>query len=724
MRDDQEMPSPEPAARSSTEAERDYYRLVAERLGRKSLTDAQDSSRLIHRLRDKEEELRRRHEVLERMIAERTAALVHSNTELRDSTARYDELVRRIPNGVYILRVHADSSVRFEYLSPRACEILGVDADAVMGDALQAIALVHADDRDRLERLSREMTRRRAAFRWEGRFVVRGEIRWIRLESEPTVSTEGDVRWSGVLSDVSERRLTESKLRESEELYRLLNQVAPHAVTVSTLDGVMTNVNPRALQLFGVDRESDAQGRNVFEFVAPGSVPVAMAALDEVMRTGFVTNVELQLRRIDGTEFPGEVNGSLLHDQDGRPRLLVISATDATARRQAEAERLRLQKFEAIGTLAGGIAHDFNNLLQAVFGYVSLAKVELADSRRAESFLDQAEQAMSQAVNLTSQLLTFARGGAPRKAPLALRRTIENATRFALSGSASTCALDVAPDLSAVEADEGQIGQVIQNVVLNASQAMDLAGAVLVSAQDVELQPSEVSALPEGGRFVRIRIRDRGEGIPAEHLPRLFDPYFTTKPGGSGLGLATSYSIAKRHGGAITVASTPSVGSIFDIYLPAASARPQPDEPGASLGVPARFARVLVMDDEELVRDVAGKMLRTLGYDVVCVANGEQAIDAVQAAIECGRPLDVVVLDLTVKGGMGGEESVPAIRQISPGVKAVVSSGYSERSVLSDFRAHGFDACLNKPYTLAALKQTIAALLDAEGPRPEESFSA
>ena len=724
MHDDQVTPTPGPAACSTVEAERDYYRLVAERLGRKTLTDAQDTSRLIGRLREKEEELHRKHEVLERTIAERTAALVQSNTELRESTSRYDELVRRIPNGVYILRIHADSSVRFEYLSPRACEILGVDADAVMNDPWLAIALVHPDDRDRLERLSREMTRRRSPFRWEGRFVVRGEIRWIRLESEPTVSAEGDVRWSGVISDVTERRLTEAKLRESEELYRLLNQMAPHAVTVAELDGTMTHANPRALQLFGIASESDAVGRNVFEFVAAESEPTAVAAREEVLRGGVISNVEIRCRRGDGSEFPGEVSGSLLYDQDGRPRLLMMSVADTTARRQTEAERLRLQKFEAIGTLAGGIAHDFNNLLQAVFGYVSLAKVELADSRRAESFLDQAEQAMSQAVNLTSQLLTFARGGAPKKAPLALRRTLENATRFALSGSASTCALDVASGLSAVEADEGQIGQVIQNVVLNASQAMDLAGAVLVSAHGVELRPSEVSGLPEGGRFVRIRIRDRGVGIPAEHLPRLFDPYFTTKPGGSGLGLATSYSIVKRHGGVITVASTPSVGSVFDIYLPASDATPGRHELAATLDAPARYARVLVMDDEDLVRDVAGKMLRTLGYDVVCVANGEQAIDAVQTAVEFGRPLDVVVLDLTVKGGMGGEESITAIRQISPGVKAVVSSGYSDRSVMSDFRAHGFDACLNKPYTLAALKQTVAALVNARTPGPGESSSA
>lgn len=723
MRDNRVAPPQEGTTGSSLEAERDYYRLVAERLGRKALTDAQDSSRLIRHLREREDELRRAQDVLERTVAERTAELVLTNTDLQASTARFDQLVRRIPHGVYVMRFRPDLSFNFEYLSPRACEILGIEADALLRAPQQAFLMAHPDDREGLNSLSREMTERREPFRWEGRFLLGEQVRWIRLESDPTATSEGDVVWNGTISDVTERHETEAKLRESEELYRLLNQLAPNAVSVTDLNGVVTNVNPRALQLFGVERESDAVGMNIFDFAAPVSLPAARAVLEELPRAGVVRDLEFTMRRLDGTEFPGEVSASLLYDGKGHPRLLILVADDLTARRRAEVERLRLQKLEAIGTLAGGLAHDFNNLLQAVFGYVALAKAELANPRRASELLEQAERAMAQAINLTSQLLTFSKGGAPKKMPIALGRTVDNAVRFALSGSASMCELQIAPDLATVEADEGQIVQVLQNIILNASQAMDLAGTVTVSAENVTLRAGELSSLPAGGRFVRLRVRDHGTGIRAEHLPRLFDPYFTTKREGSGLGLATAHSVVTRHGGAIAVSSAAGTGSTFDIHLPASSAAPL--DSAASTGPvtapPTRRARVLVMDDEEMVRDVAGLMLRQFGYDVMCASKGEEAIEAVRAGLRSGNPPDVVILDLTVRGGLGGEETIKILRQIAPGVKAVLSSGYSDRTVFSDFQAFGFDACLSKPYSMPALKKMLAELVSRDSAPVRES---
>jgi two-component system, cell cycle sensor histidine kinase and response regulator CckA len=699
-------------ALTEAEAERDYYRLVSERQGQKALSDVQDFSRMIRNLRQTQEKLRLSQEELEKTVAERTAELVTSDSELRQSTSRYQELVRSIPNGVYVMRFSTNGTLRFEYLSPQFCQILDLNADAVLRDANVAKAIVHPEDLDSLEKANQDANRRMIPFRWEGRFLVWGEIRWIRLESNPTMTSSGDVVWNGVMSDITERRLTEEKLKESEELYRLLTEMAPNSITVADGAGIIRMVNPKALELFGHTHESEGVGINFFKWVSAESQEAARASFQKLLSHGSTVDLELKLLRKDGSEFAAVVNSSLLRDSQGQPKLVIIVISDITQQKRAEAERLKLQKLEAIGTLAGGIAHDFNNLLQGVFGYIAMARLKLDHKKEATAMLEQAEQAMSQSINLTSQLLTFAKGGTPVKKKLALRLTVENATKFALSGSGSSCALAIADDLWAVDADEGQIAQVIQNIVLNASQAMQHAGTIEISAGNVEIPSGSDQLLPDGGRYLKIRVKDTGTGISPQVLPKIFDPYFTTKTSGSGLGLATSYSIVKRHGGAIRVTSGPAEGTEFCIYLPAAAPETANGAlAGPSVGACTRRGAILVMDDEEMVRNVAGKMIESFGYRVELAACGEEAIEKLRAAQQSGNAFDVAILDLTVKGGMGGEEAIKTIRRMAPGVKAVVSSGYADNSVLSDYRAFGFDACLNKPYTIAELRHCLSELL-------------
>jgi CheY-like chemotaxis protein len=327
------------------------------------------------------------------------------------------------------------------------------------------------------------------------------------------------------------------------------------------------------------------------------------------------------------------------------------------------------------------------------------------------SMLNQAEEALHLAVNLTSQLLTFSKGGKPIKKLIRLRPVIEKAVKFALSGSHTDYQLDAVEDLWPVMADEGQLAQVIQNIALNANEAMAGRGTVGIVLRNVEIGGNEHPSLATGGQFVCIEMLDSGTGISEQNLKKIFDPYFTTKQRGSGLGLATSYSIIRNHDGVIAVRSERDKGTKFTIYLPAAAGA-EPTETGSiAEGITAKKGRILLMDDEPLVRNVASEMIRALGHEVESAEEGKTALDMFIRAREAGHPHDVVVLDLTVKGGMGGQETIRQMREIDPGVIAVVSSGYADNAVTAKYREHGFSAFLNKPYKLDALQNCLGALI-------------
>jgi CheY-like chemotaxis protein len=337
-----------------------------------------------------------------------------------------------------------------------------------------------------------------------------------------------------------------------------------------------------------------------------------------------------------------------------------------------------------------------------------MAKMTLDQKEKSLAMLNQAEEALHMSVNLTTQLLTFAKGGKPSKKLIRLEPTIENAVKFALSGSHTEYILEISPDLRSVEADAGQLAQVIQNIVLNADEAMAGRGTVTISVSNVDIPARAASRLPDSGRFVRIDIQDTGTGISDENMTKIFDPYFTTKQRGSGLGLATSYSIINNHGGVIGVKSELNIGTTFSIYLPASKdAEVETVMTTVSAAVGTKKLRVLLMDDEELVRSLAEQMVSALGHETVSAEDGEKAIDLFRQAKEAGRPFDLVILDLTVKGGMGGEEAIAKIRDIDPDVKAVVSSGYADSRIVANYHVYGFSGVLNKPYRLDDLKDCL-----------------
>ena len=372
-------------------------------------------------------------------------------------------------------------------------------------------------------------------------------------------------------------------------------------------------------------------------------------------------------------------------------------------REQMEEELLRARKLESLGVLAGGIAHDFNNFLTVVHGSVELAKDKLDEEHPVQEILDQAVATCQRAKFLSSQLLTFAKGGAPVRRVVSVAKLIMDAVQLARAGTSTGIAVTLDEDLYFAEVDPGQIGQVLHNIFLNARQAMPLGGLIELTAQNARTGGSDDPR-------VRISIRDYGCGIPADVLPRIFDPYFTTKPGGSGLGLATAYSIVAKHDGHIFVESKSGEGTIVTIDLPACSERPAP-EPPVPVELPPGKERILVMDDEPALRKLLHNVLRNLSYEVVTAADGAEAIALYEEAMAEGRRFDAVLLDLTVSGGMGGIAAAARLKEIDPAARLIVSSGYSDATVMSEFTEYGFEAVLAKPWTTAELGRLLRNVL-------------
>ena len=378
-------------------------------------------------------------------------------------------------------------------------------------------------------------------------------------------------------------------------------------------------------------------------------------------------------------------------------------------REQAEEELLRARKLESLGVLAGGIAHDFNNFLTVVQGNIEMAKVQLNPDQAAQEFLEQAASACQRAKFLSSQLLTFAKGGAPVRRVVSIGQLVTDAVQLARTGSPVVIDVKIAEGLWPAEVDPGQIGQVLHNILLNARQAMPGGGTIEVRVENVVFPNSPEDANP----WVRISIRDYGRGISAEVLRRIFDPYFTTRPGGAGLGLATAYAIVVKHGGHISVESTPGAGTVFTVDLPASLETPLPHDPTV---VPMQTGteRLLVMDDEDTLRVLFKAVLTKLGYDVETARDGAEAIALYEAAKAGSKGFDVVLLDLTVTGGMGGMEAAAKLKQLDPCSRLIVSSGYSDSPVMSDFAEYGFDAVIPKPWTVKEICEVLRQVLAAD----------
>jgi PAS domain S-box-containing protein len=401
------------------------------------------------------------------------------------------------------------------------------------------------------------------------------------------------------------------------------------------------------------------------------------------------------------------------------PGQIAVIVRDVTERKRTEQALQNVQKLESLGTLAGGIAHDFNNMLCSVFGNIDLAR-ELLSSRNfpeVGATLSNATKSLDMLRSLTSQLLTFSKGGAPCLRITALAPLIENSCVLALSGSSAQYRFDIASDLAACECDKNQITQVLTNIAINAKQAMPSGGEIIIAAKNTTLHPNQYVGLPDGGIVVEISITDHGVGIPHDKIKNIFDPFFTTKQNGHGLGLSTAFSIIKRHHGTIEVESIPGSGSTFRVFLPVAAGAALPiseEKPETYEG----NGPVLVMDDDPFIRNIYRMMLELMGHTVIEAISGDKAIRLFKEAISDNRPFVVTILDLTIKEGKGGNETLSEIRKIQPDALVVVASGYADDPILANPMGNGFDDSLSKPFLREDLIKVFVRLFKSKKTQP------
>ena len=506
---------------------------------------------------------------------------------------------------------------------------------------------------------------------------------------------------------VTERTRT---LQENEQYLKSIFNAPSEAIFVhDSKTFAILDVNQAMMEMFGVNHDEALQfstgefSLNEYPYTQEQAAERMYLATHEGPQV-----FEWLARKKNGELFWAEVGLTLTEFSDHSYVIAVVRNIDA--RKKMEDEILKAKKLESVGVLAGGIAHDFNNILSAILGNIELASLIIGKDHKAFPLLFDAQKASSRATKLTQQLLTFAKGGHPVKETTSLPQLIKESADFVLRGSSVSCTYDFPEALHPVNVDTGQIGQVIQNLIINARHAMPKGGSVDIYCSNIENTEKDIPGLA-AGQYVKVVVHDTGTGISANIVEKIFDPYFSTKREGSGLGLAICHSIIKKHNGHILVESTPGKGTSFTLYLPASEQTVHKHKRKQIPSNTSKSARIMVMDDDTMLRTIASSLLEHLGHSVVLVIDGNEAITRYAELQNSDTPIDIIIMDLTIPGGMGGKETVQEILKIDPQAKVIVASGYSNDPVMANCTEFGFTAAIAKPFNLGELDNTLKSII-------------
>ncbi|HHH84473.1 MAG TPA: PAS domain S-box protein [Firmicutes bacterium] len=634
-----------------------------------------------------------------------------------ESGERYKRLVENADDIIYRMELLPERKNTF--VNQAVERVTGYTPQEYYEDPDLGLKIVHPEDRPLLEESWKDKTFFNRTLRL--RLITKdGRVVWTEQHNTPLYNKKGHlVAIGGIVRDITERVEMVERLNNERKRFEVTLYSIGDAVIATDIRGNITLMNPVAERLLGISHEEarglplddiffavDEEERSPLE--NPISLIIQKREKSVTYSSCLLIGKESKETLIEASAFPIIIEGK-------NPTGAVLVFRDISDKRAAQDHLIKAQRLESLGLLAGRIAHDFNNLLGGLFGYIDIARQRLQkeDLEKGLEYLDKAQSIYERILSLTGRFLTFSKGGSPVRKTGELKPAINRAMKIVLKGTSVSVRKELEKSLWPADFDEGQINQVFINLFINALQAMKEEGTLYIRAYNRELGPSAEAFLPSG-RYIVVEVEDNGEGIPAQYLQKIFDPFFTTRKTGSGLGLTTSDSIIKRHGGAITVRSKLGEGSTFSVYLPAS----EHERPESGKRVDQLFhgeGRALVLDDEPSIREVTGEMLRNLGFLVEEAEEGEQALKMITSAAEAETPYTLIITDLTIHAGKSGKEIIGDIRKIYPEIPVIVSTGYSEDPILNNPPEYGFTAGLLKPFTIDDVSGVLNRIFGTKG---------